>query len=107
MTVHKPGPGRKHRRLVPRLPVTAVIGAVVLAVFLSGCGGRSGDQASTASSSSAAPSSGQGPTEQGSYRVAATVPAGKDPEGVAVDPSTHTVYVTNRDDGMVSVIERR
>jgi len=27
--------------------------------------------------------------------VTATVPAGKYPQGVAVDPGTHTVYVTN------------
>ena len=86
--------------------VLAAIGAVVLVLFLSGCQGPSGGQASTASSSSAAPSSGQqGPTEQGPYRVTATVPAGKGSSGVAVDPSTHTVYVTDRDDGTVSVID--
>ena len=39
--------------------------------------------------------------------VTATVPVGKDPEGVAVDPGTHTVYVTNSGDGTVSVIESR
>ena len=86
--------------------VLAAIGAVVLALFLSGCRSPSGDQASTASSSSAAPSSGErGPTEQGPYRVTATVPAGKGPSGIAVDPSTHTVYATNRDDGTVSAID--
>ena len=83
-------PTRKRRRLVP-IPVftgvLAVIGAVVLAVFLSGCQGLFGGQ--------------------GSYRVTATVPVGKDPEGVAVDPGTHTVYVTNGDDNTVSVIESR
>ena len=53
------GPSRKRRRLVPRRVVTgglAVIGAVVSAVFLSGCRGPAGDQASTSSSRSAAPS---------------------------------------------------
>jgi hypothetical protein len=49
---------RKRWRLVP-IPVLtgalAVIGIVVLAVFLSGCAGPSGDQASTASSGSACP----------------------------------------------------
>jgi DNA-binding beta-propeller fold protein YncE len=39
--------------------------------------------------------------------VTATVPAGKDPDGVAVDPGTHTVYVTHFADGTVSVIEAR
>jgi YVTN family beta-propeller protein len=93
-------PTRQRRRLVP-IPVLtgilAVIGAVVLAVFLSGCRGPSGGHGPTGSSRSAAPST--GPT----YRVTATVPAGKLPYGVAVDPGTHTVYVTN-DDG-VSVID--
>jgi hypothetical protein len=28
--------------------------------------------------------------------VTATVPVGKDPHWVAVDPTTHTAYVTNR-----------
>ena len=77
----------EHWRLVPIPVVTrvlAVIGAVVLAVVLSGCRG--------------APWT--GPT----YRVTATVPVGKLPDGVAVDPGTHTAYVTNFDDDTVSVI---
>jgi YVTN family beta-propeller protein len=42
--------------------------------------------------------------------VTATVPVGKNPGGVAVDPVTHTAYVTNgylanRDDNTVSVID--
>ena len=81
-----------------RSGVPAVIAAVVLAVFLSGCRGPSGGQGPTASSRSAAPSS--GPT----YRVTAAVPA-KNPMGVAVDPGTHTVYVTNISDNTVSVID--
>ena len=105
----EPSPTRKHRRLVPIPVVTgvlAVIGAVVLAVFLSGCRGPSAGQAPTASSRSASPSTGErGPTEQGPYRVTATVPAGKNPNGVAVDPSTHTAYVANSDDNAVSVID--
>jgi YVTN family beta-propeller protein len=39
------------------------------------------------------------------YRVTATVPVGNSASGVAVDPGTHTVYVTNRDDATVSVID--
>jgi len=39
--------------------------------------------------------------------VTATVPVGKDPARLAVDPGTHTVYVANYGDGTVSVIEHR
>ncbi len=103
-----PGPTRKRRRLVSTPVVTgvlAVIGAVVLAVVLAGCRGPSGGQASTASSPSAAPStSEQGPTGQGPYTVAATVPVEGGAFGLAVDPSTHTVYVANADN-TVSVID--
>ena len=37
--------------------------------------------------------------------VTATVPVGKGPTGVAVDPGTHTVYVANQIDGTVPVID--
>ena len=37
--------------------------------------------------------------------VTATVPVGKGPFGVAVDPDTHTVYVANYGDNSVSVID--
>ena len=97
-------PTRKRLRLVPIPGVTgvlAVIGAVALAVSLSGCGSPSGVQGPTASSGSAAPST--GPT----YRVSATVPVGKWASGVAVDPGIHTVYVANLNDDTVSVIESR
>src|SRR5947209_5047448 len=80
--------------------VVAVIGAVVLAVVLSGCRGPSAGPGPAASARSAAPSS--GPT----YRVSATVPVGTFPFGVAVDPGTHTVYVTvTTAAGAVSVID--
>ncbi len=95
-------PTRERRRLVP-IPVLtgvlAVIGAVVLAVILTGCRGPSGGQGPTASSRSAVPST--GPT----YGVTATVAVGKSPLGVAVDPGTHTVYLANANDGTVSVID--
>ena len=37
-------------------------------------------------------------------RIAATIPVGKRPEAVAVDPPSHTVYTVNYEDGTVSVI---
>ena len=113
-------PTRERWRLVP-IPVLtqvlAVIGAVVLAVFLSGCGGpgptaSSRSAAPSASSRAATPSTGPtggpGPSKgpgPGPYRVTATVPVGKWASGVAVDPGTHTVYVTNVDDNTVAVID--
>ena len=114
-------PIRERWRRVP-IPVLtrvlAVIGAVALAtVVLSGCGGPAGGPGPTASSRSAAPSASSpaatpstGPTGglgPGPYRVTASVPVGKGPDGVAVDPGTHTVYVANIKDNTVSVIESR
>jgi YVTN family beta-propeller protein len=39
------------------------------------------------------------------FTVTATIPVGAAPRGVAVDPGTHTAYVTNTDSGTVSVID--
>ena len=137
-------PTRKRWRLVPIPVVTgvlAVIGAVVLAVFLSGCRGLSGGPGPAPSSRSAAPSTWsdvqgyrhrarrQGPAV-GWRWIRAPTPSTSptrrqhgvgdrrldahrhrhrarrpDPWGVAVDPGTHTVYVTNLDDDTVSVID--
>ncbi len=41
------------------------------------------------------------------YTVAATVPAGNQPDDVAVDPGSHTVYVTNSKDDTISMITSR
>ena len=39
--------------------------------------------------------------------VATTVPVGKVPQGVAVNPRTNTIYVANSQDSTVSVINGR
>jgi YVTN family beta-propeller protein len=41
----------------------------------------------------------------GGYTVTATIPVGSFPEGVAVDPATHTAYVANSGAATVSVID--
>ena len=41
----------------------------------------------------------------GGYTVTATIPVGSGPFAVTVDPATHTAYVTNANDGTVSVID--
>src|SRR6476620_8453825 len=45
------------------------------------------------------------PASAGGYTVTATIPVGSSPRAVAVDPATHTAYVTNTGDGTVSVID--
>ena len=39
------------------------------------------------------------------YTVTATIDVGTGPDGVAVDPTAHTAYVTNVDDDTVSLID--
>ncbi len=101
-------PPQERRRLVAVLVDTGVlagIGAVVLAVFLSGCRGSSGGPGRATSSRSAMPSTGS------TYRVTATVPVAKGPSEIAtagpmvVDPGTHTVYVVMTTGNSVSVID--
>jgi YVTN family beta-propeller protein len=41
----------------------------------------------------------------GGYTVTATIEVGTAPDGVAVDPASHTAYVTNVDDDTVSVLD--
>src|SRR5579862_5906253 len=41
------------------------------------------------------------------YRVSATISVGSSPNGVAVNPATNRIYVANRADNTVSVIDGR
>jgi len=63
-------------------------------------GHRFADSASLANSVSVIDESGDSTTGT----VVATIGVGTDPEGVAVDPATHTFYVTNSGSGTVSVV---
>jgi len=57
----------------------------------------------------ASASTGEGPGQRarGCITVTATVPVGRSPEQVAVDPKTDTIYVANVIDSTVSVISGR
>lgn len=58
---------------------------MVFSGLVSGCQGRPAGQSSDAPASPDPPS----------YQVTATVPIGKEPRALAVNPDTHTVYVVN------------
>src|SRR5580692_4663251 len=76
-----------HGRAAPRWqPAVAVVAAAVLALTV----GAAAEQPASAT---------------GSYAVTATIEVGTGPDGVAVDATTHTAYVTNIDDDTVSVID--
>ena len=98
---------------IPAPTAAPLVIAVVVAVVLSGCERSSGGSGSAASSRAGVPSTSEStrpspirptPAQQGpTYTVTATVPVGKYPGAVAVDPETHTVFVA--DDRGVSVID--
>jgi YVTN family beta-propeller protein len=76
-----------HGRAAPRWqPSVAVVAAAVLALTV----GAAAEQPASAT---------------GGYTVTATIEVGTGPDGVAVDPTSHTAYVTNVDDDAVSVID--
>ena len=52
----------------------------------------------------AAPATASAATAAATPTVTATIPAGNDPEGVATNPLTDTIYVANDSDNTVSVI---
>jgi YVTN family beta-propeller protein len=76
-----------HGRAAPRWqPAVAVVAAAVLALTV----GAAAEQPASAA---------------GGYTVTATIEVGTGPDGVAVDSTSHTAYVTNVDDDTVSVID--
>ena len=76
-----------HGRAAPRWqPAVAVVAAAVLALTV----GAAAEQPASAA---------------GGYTVTATIEVGTGPDGVAVDPTSHTAYVTNVNDDTVSVID--
>jgi YVTN family beta-propeller protein len=76
-----------HGRAAPRWqPTVAVAAAAMLALTV----GAAAEQPASA---------------PGSYTVTATIEVGTGPDGVAMDPTSHTAYVTNIDDDTVSVVD--
>jgi YVTN family beta-propeller protein len=76
-----------HGRAAPRWqPAVALAAAAMLALTV----GAAAEHPATAAAG---------------YTVTATIEVGTGPDGVAVDPTAHTAYVTNIDDDTVSVID--
>jgi serine/threonine protein kinase, bacterial len=88
-------PPRSRRRRVAAIAAAAVT-VVALAAAISWGVGRHNDHTApqVAGAGAAAVA-----------RIIATIPVGKRPEAVAVDPAAHLVYTVNYEDGTVSVID--
>ncbi len=99
-----PGPNAPRRRLtmLAGLAAAIVIAATATILAISSRHERSSASAGTELTTAVGPSA--TPTVTSS-RVTATIPVGKHPEGVAVDPTTHTAYTANFSDSTVSVID--
>ena len=61
----------------------------------------------TAAAAPASSVRGTAQAAKGCITVTATIPVGHSPDGVAANPKTSTIYVTNADDNTVSVISGR
>jgi DNA-binding beta-propeller fold protein YncE len=87
---------------VPRFALvnTLTLPLVVTVLVTAGCSSSGTNTSTSSSSSSATPAASAAP------RVTATIKVDKAPLGVAVDPTTHTVYTANSGDDTVSVIQR-
>ncbi len=97
--------GNRRRRRLAVLAVTAavvVIAATATVLAVSNRHDHSSASAATQVTTAIGPSA--TPTVTSS-RITATIPVGKHPEGVAVDPTTHTAYTANFSDSTVSVID--
>jgi YVTN family beta-propeller protein len=82
------------RSLMTHHRIAASLLATILTVGIAGCGKDDGP-ATTGSPGAVGPAT----------NLTATIPVGKGPRRIVVDPDTHDMYVTNFDDGTVSVID--
>jgi len=76
-------------------------GAMLIAVAITGLALAPPAAAAAASASSAR---GTAQAAKGCITVTATIDVGGESFGVAADPKTHTIYVTNANSGTVSVL---
>jgi serine/threonine protein kinase, bacterial len=99
------------RGLSGRTKIALIAGAVALVVVIAAAVGIPaivGHQPSSQSASNSGGSPAQGGRHENvvATKVTATIPLGEGPQGVAVDPGTHAVYVTNAvANGTMSVID--
>ncbi len=105
----RPGPpapsGHQTRRrltMLAGIAAVVVIAATATVLAISNRHDRSSAAAASQLTTAVGPSA--TPTVTSS-RVTATIPVGKHPEGVAVDPTTHSAYTANFSDSTVSVID--
>jgi YVTN family beta-propeller protein len=105
LPIEPPGAPSERRSRTPWIiaGAAAVVVAIVAVVAFVFVGHKSALRPSqTQTAQPAQPSAQSKPL---TYTVTTTIPVGKNPNGLAVDPDSHTVYVANGKDNTVSVLD--
>jgi YVTN family beta-propeller protein len=92
------GPAREQDIMKPPRRSVIVVTATIAAI---------GPASATATALASVPRRGHVEAVKAHVRVTATIPVGRFPVGVAVNPRTDTIYVANANNGTVSVISGR
>lgn len=82
---------------------TALLSVIVAAIVAAA--GSIGWIVHSRHDASAPPAQPAAPSAASVARIVATIPVGKRPEAIAVDPASHTVYTVNYEDSTVSMID--